>query len=302
MAPRPSWEGHLRLSLVSCPVALYTATSREGDVSFRLINPDTGNRVRQLMVDAETGKEVERKDLVRGFEVEKDQYILLSDEEIRSVRLESTRTIDIERFVSRDEIDRIWWDVPYYLIPSEKAGMEAFVVIREALRKTGRIALGRVAMHTRERLVAIEPREEGLLVTTLRSRDDIRDAAEVFDTIPDRKADTRMVAIAEQIIAQQQGPFDPSEFVDHYEEALRELIRSKQEDGDGGVPAAPPPRDDNVIDLMEALKRSLGGGDEAPAKRAKTAAKKSATPAKKPAAAKKAPPRKPTAPKRRRAG
>lgn len=280
MAPRPSWEGHLRLSLVSCPVALYTATSREGDVSFRLINPATGNRVRQLTVDGETGDPVERKDLVRGFEIARDRYVLLTDEEIRGVRLESTRTIDIERFVSIDDIDRIWWQDPYYLAPSQKAGIEAFVVIREALRESGQVALGRVVMHTRERLVALEPRGRGILVTTLRSHDEIRPEAEAFDAIPDRKADPRMVEIAGQIIAQQKGPFDPSAFIDRYEDALRELIASKDDGGDGGV-SAPPPEPDNVVDLMEALRRSLAARPDkkgraaaaakAPPKRAKAA-------------------------------
>lgn len=295
MALRPSWEGHLRLSLVSCPVALYGATSRAGDVSFRLINPDTGNRIRQIAVDAETGKEVERRDLVRGFEIEKDRYVLLTDDEIKSVRLESTKTIDIERFVKVEDIDRIWWEDPYYLAPSEKAGIEAFVVIREALRRSGQVALGRVVIHTRERMVALEPRGEGILVTTLRSNDEIRPEAEVFETIAARKADAKMVQIAEQIIAQQQGPFDPASFVDHYEEALRELIRSKQDGGDGGVSA---PAKDNVIDLMEALKRSLSGESGKPPQRvAKATAKKPATKAR--AAPAKAAAAKPA---RRRAG
>ncbi len=280
MAPRPSWEGHLRLSLVSCPVALYTATSREGDVSFRLINPATGNRVRQLTVDGETGDPVERKDLVRGFEIARDRYVLLTDEEIRGVRLESTRTIDIERFVGIDDIDRIWWQDPYYLAPSQKAGIEAFVVIREALRESGQVALGRVVMHTRERLVALEPRGRGILVTTLRSHDEIRPETEAFDDIPDRKANPRMVEIAGQIIAQQRGTFDPSAFIDRYEDALRELIASKDDGGDGGV-SAPPPEPDNVVDLMEALRRSLAARPDgkrraaasakAPPKRAKAA-------------------------------
>lgn len=294
MAPRPSWEGHLRLSLVSCPVALYGATSRAGDVSFRLINPATGNRIRQVAVDAETGEEVERRDLVRGFEVEKDRYVLLTEEEIRGVRLESTRTIDIERFVGIGEIDRIWWDDPYYLAPSEKAGIEAFVVIRDALRRSGQVAIGRVVIHTRERVVALEPRGEGILLTTLRSHDEIRPEAEAFDGIPARKADAKMVHIAEQIIAQQQGPFEPEAFIDRYEDALRALIRSKQDGGDDGV-AAPPPAKDNVVDLMEALKRSLSGGaGRAPARAAKAVAKPRA------AKAGKAAPR--AKPARRRAG
>jgi DNA end-binding protein Ku len=255
MAQRPIWEGHLRLSLVACPVSLYTATSTAGDIHFHLINPDTGNRVRTQTVDPEAG-EVDRKNLVRGYEIEKDRYLLLTNEEIRSVRLESTETIDIERFVNGSEIDRIWWNDPYYLAPDGKAGLDAYIVIREAMAKSGKVALGRVVIGTRERLVAIEPRGEGMLVTTLRTHDEIRDAAPLFEAIPDRKPDQRMIAIAEQIIDQQVGPFDPTAFNDRYEDALRALIREKQDGGDGGVTAAPP-RDDNVIDLMEALRRSL---------------------------------------------
>jgi DNA end-binding protein Ku len=300
MAQRPSWEGHLRLSLVSCPVALYGATSRAGDISFRLINPETGNRIRQMTVDAETGEEVERRDLVRGFEIEKDRYVLLTDDEIKGVRLESTKTIDIERFVKIEEIDRIWWEDPYYLAPSEKAGIEAFTVIREALRRSGQVAIGRVVIHTRERMVALEPRGEGILVTTLRSHDEIRPEAEVFDSIPARKADPKMVQIAEQIIAQQQGPFDPDAFIDRYEDALRELISSKQDGGDGGVSAPPPPRD-NVVDLMDALKRSLSGKAAKPtAARGKAPAKKAT--AKKAATPKKKAPAPRAKPARRRAG
>jgi DNA end-binding protein Ku len=265
MAQRPIWEGHPRLSLVACPVSLYTATSSASDIHFHLINPDTGNRIRTQAVDPEVG-EVDRKNLVRGFEIEKDRYLLLTNDEIKAVRLESTETIDIERFVNGEEIDRIWWNDPYYLAPDGKAGLDAYIVIREAMETSGKVALGRVVIGTRERLVAIEPRGEGMLVTTLRTRDEVRDAAPLFDSIPHRKADPKMIAIAEQIIDQQVGPFDPSQFNDRYEDALRALIRDKQEGGDGGVTAAPP-REDNVIDLMEALRRSLdkSGGKGAPA-------------------------------------
>jgi DNA end-binding protein Ku len=200
--------------------------------------------------------------------------VLLTDEEIRAIRLESTRTIDIERFVDAATIDRIWWDEPYYLVPSDKSGAQAFAVIREAMEKAGRIGLGRVVMHTRERIVAIEPRGEGLLVTTLRAADEVRDDAALFDEIPAAKVDRPMLQIAGQIIAQLDGKFDPSEFRDRYEDALRELIRSKDDGGDGGVPAAPPAQD-NVIDLMEALRRSLGRTETKPSRAA--AAKQQAT-------------------------
>jgi DNA end-binding protein Ku len=255
MAQRPIWEGHLRLSLVACPVSLYTATSTAGDIHFHLINPDTGHRVRTQAIDPDGG-EVDRKTLVRGYEFEKDRYLLLTNEEIKSVRLESTGTIDIERFVDGAQIDRIWWNDPYYLVPDGKAGLDAYIVIRDAMVKSGKVALGRVVIGTRERLIAIEPRGEGMLVTTLRSHDEIRDAEPLFEAIPQRRSDQKMLVIAEQIIDQLGGPFDPTQFNDRYEEALRALIRDKQAGGATEV-TAPAPRDDNVIDLMEALRRSL---------------------------------------------
>jgi DNA end-binding protein Ku len=294
MAARPTWNGHLRLSLVACPVSLFPATTSAHDVRFHLINPETGNRIRTKTFDAD-GEEVERKDLVRGFEIEKDEYILLTDEEIKSVRLESTRSIDIERFVDAAEIDRIFWNDPYYLVPDGKAAVDAFVVIRAAMEQAGKVALARVVLGTRERIVAIEPRDAGMLLTTLRTHDEVRAADEFFDDIPKRKADAGMIEIAERIIAQKQGPFDPSEFTDRYEEALRALIASKR-DGDGGGTKSEPPREDNVIDLMEALRRSLEGSSEKPAKRAAAAKAKPATKSK---PAPKTPPKK--APPRKRA-
>lgn len=274
MARRPTWQGHLRLSLVACPVSLFPATTTANDVSFHLINPKTGNRIRQQVVDPETG-EVERKDLVRGYEYEKGHYVLLTEEELRAVRLESTRTIDIERFVDAADIDRIWWNDPYYLAPDGTAGLDAFQVIRSALEQTEKVAIGRIVLSTRERIVAIEPRGRGMLVTTLRSHDEVRDAEEVFAEIPRAKRDPAMIEIAQRIIAQQQGPWDPSQFKDRYEDALRELIKAKQEGGEEVI-APPDPGDSNVIDLMEALRRSLEQGGqkpEAPARPKPTARK-----------------------------
>jgi DNA end-binding protein Ku len=264
MAYRPTWQGHLKLSLVTCPVALYTATSAGGDVHFNLINPKTNNRIRMITTDPDTGP-IDRKDLVKGYEVSKGEYILLTDEDIKSVKLESTRTIDIERFVPGDQIDRIYWDNPYYLAPDGKMAQEAFGVIRTAMEKSGRIALGRIVMGTRERILALEPRGKGILATTIRSDDEVRQSEEVFGAISDAPADPSMIKIAEQIIKQQDGPFDPSQFVDRYEEALKALIEDRKK---GHKPArVAPPEATNVVDLMSALRASLAG--KAPRPKAK---------------------------------
>jgi DNA end-binding protein Ku len=273
MANRPTWQGHLKLSLVTCPVALYTAVEAAGDVHFNLINPKTNNRIRMITTDPDAGP-VDRADLVKGYEVEKGKYVLVTDEEIRSVRLESTRILDIERFVPADEIDRVYWDHPYYLAPDGKLAQEAFAVIRDAMVRAGQIALGRVVLSTRERLLALEPRGKGIVATSLRSEAEVRNPDEIFGQIPAAKPDPAMLKIAERIIEQQEGPFDPSRFVDRYEEALKALIAEKQK---GRKPvAAPEPEDTNVVDLMSALRASLQGkggttarkpGAKAPARR-----------------------------------
>jgi DNA end-binding protein Ku len=273
MAYRPTWQGHLRLSLVTCPVALYTATSSGGEVHFNLINPETNNRIRMVTTDPDTGP-VERSSLVKGYAVAKDEYILLTDEEIKSVKLESTKTIDIERFVPEEEIDRLYWDNPYYLAPAGALAEEAFGVIREAMRSEGKIALGRVVLSTRERLLALEPRDRGILAYSLRTRGEVRAAREVFGAISDQAPDPAMVDIARRIIEQKAGPFDPDQFIDRYEEALKALIAVKQK-GHKPVRAAEP-EDTDVIDLMAALRASLEGS--AAPRRAAT--KGQATPAK----------------------
>lgn len=271
MAYRPTWQGHLKLSLVSCPVALYTATNAAGDVHFHLLNPKTNNRIKMVTTDPETGP-VDRSSLVKGFEVEKGEYILVTDDEIKSVRLESTKVIEIERFVPAAEIDRVYWDHPYYLAPDGKMAQEAFGVIRDAMIRSGRIALGRVVLSTRERILAIEPRDKGLLAYSLRTRDEVRGAKDIFGAISDDEADESMLAIAERIIQQKEGTFDPSQFKDRYEDALKALIAAKKE---GRPPdAAAEPSDTNVVDLMAALKASLAGspGKKPSAKPAKAAA------------------------------
>jgi DNA end-binding protein Ku len=258
-ALRSTWEGHLRLSLVTCPVALYSATERTAEIHFNMINPKTNNRIRLQTVDAGTGKPVDRADLVRGFEVSKNKYILLDKEELDAVKLESTRIIDIQEFVDAETIDRIYWDEPYYLAPAGKTGIEAFAVIQAAMAKQNKVALGRLVLHTRERVCALEPRDTGILLTTLRSHDEIRDAGEIFDKhLP--KPERGMLDIAEKIIEQQAAEFDPTEFKDRYEDALRELIARKKKGKSVTSEAEPDEDDGKVIDLMEALKKSLKGG------------------------------------------
>lgn len=309
MAYRPSWQGHLKLSLVTCPVALYTATSSGGDVHFHLINPETNNRIKMITTDPDTGP-IERSQLVKGYEISKGEYVLLSPEDIASVKLESTKTINIERFVSESEIDRLYWDNPYYIAPDGKLAQEAFGVIRTAMERTGQIALGRIVMATRERIVALEPRGKGILAYTIRSDAEVRKPDDIFKDISDAEADPAMIAIAERIIEQQEGPFDPSQFVDRYEEALKALIEEKKK---GHVPTkVDEPEATNVIDLMSALRASLAGkakGDAKPAAKAKPADKSEAKPAAKAKAEKPkaAPKPEPTAtpaskPKARKAG
>jgi DNA end-binding protein Ku len=275
MAYRPSWQGHLKLSLVTCPIALYTATSSGGDVHFNLINPKTNNRIKMITTDPDTGP-IDRSELVKGYEVSKGEYILLTDDEIKSVKLESTKTIDIERFVPSEEIDRIYWDNPYYLAPDGKLAQEAFGVIRTALEMSGQIALGRIVMATRERILALEPRGKGILAYTIRSAAEVRQPDEIFSGISDKAADPAMISIAQKIIEQQEGPFDPSQFVDRYEEALKALIEDKKK---GHAPAkVAEPADTNVVDLMAALRASLAAKSKPAAKAAsKAKASKPAT-------------------------
>jgi len=253
---RPAWQGHLRLSLVSCPVALVNATTRANDISFHLLNPDTNNRIRMVPTDPDTGP-VERADLVKGYEVSKDEYVIVTEDELDEVKLESTHTLEIERFVDAETIDRLFWNDPYFLVPDGNEGVDAYTVIRDAMEEAGRIALGRVVMHTRERLVAIEPRGKGLIAYTLRMFDEVLDPVHAFRDIPSVKPDKRMIEIAQKIIEQQEGAFEPEDFKDRYETALRELVKRKEK-GEKLV-TAPEPEDTNVIDLMEALQKSLKG-------------------------------------------
>ncbi|MGH7101293.1 MAG: Ku protein [Acetobacteraceae bacterium] len=277
MAYRPSWQGHLKLSLVTCPVALFTAIDAGGDVHFNLINPKTSNRIRMIATDPETGP-IDRSDLVKGYEVSKGEYILLTDEEIKSVELPSTKTIEIERFVPESEIDRIYWDHPYYLAPDGKVAEEAFGVIQRAMEKSGQIALGRIVLATRERILALEPRGKGILAYTIRSDAEVRKADEIFDPIGNAKPDPDMISIAEKIIKQKEGPFDPGEFVDRYEESLKKLIADKQKGHK--VKSVAEPEDTNVIDLMSALRASLAAKGRGGSKTEARSASRSRSPRK----------------------
>ena len=282
MATRPTWNGHLKLSLVTCPVALYTATASSSHVSFNLINPDTNNRIRMVPTDPDTGP-VERSDLVKGYEVSKDEYVLFDDADFDKVKLETTRTISIDSFVDEAEIDRLYWDDPFYVVPEKGVGAEAFAVIRDAMKAAGKIAIGSLVLRGRERQLALEVRGKGLLAFSLRPHDEVRDAADYFDDIPAVKADKDMVEIAGRIIAQKEADFDPTQFKDRYDDALREMIAAKQKGGKGVVEVEAPD-DTNVIDLMAALRNSLKGAATGKKSTAKAATPAKKTAAKKPAA------------------
>jgi DNA end-binding protein Ku len=276
MAPRPNLKGFLKLSLVSCSIAMYTATSTSQRVSFNIINRKTGNRIRYDVVDAETGEEVEKEDRVKGYKLDKNDYLLLEDEELENVALESTHTIDIEEFVPVSEIDRIYLDESFYIVPQDEVAQEAFAVIREAMRKENLAGLARVVIYRRERLLLLQPRGKGLLATALRYRDEVRDQEEYFDDIPNVKVAPDMLKLATHILETKKGEFKPDKFEDRYEDALKALIKAKQQGKEPPVVSEPKPS--NVINLMDALRRSAKGDTarRAPARRnaAKTQARK----------------------------
>jgi DNA end-binding protein Ku len=287
MAQRPIWRGHLRLALVSCPVAMYTAKHDRGNIHFNLINPDTGNRIRMITQDAETDQPLDRKKLVKGYEFKKDTYVLLNDEDFASVKVESSATMVVEKFVEAGSIDPIYYDSSYYLAPDGDAGMDVYAVLYEAIEKTGRIALSRVVIAQRERTVALRPMEGGLVAQTLHEQRDINDAKAVFEGASHMKTDPDMVKLATQLIDRQTGTYDPSDIEDKYETRLRAMIDAKLK-GEGIVdePMEEPDRG-NVVDLMAALRKSLGDTKEESATAEPGArGKRAKTPAKKPAAAK----------------
>jgi DNA end-binding protein Ku len=256
MAPRANWKGFLRLSLVTCPVALYPATSDSEKISFNQINRKTGHRIKHAKVDADTGEEVSNDDIMKGYKVDTDTYIELSKDELENIALESNRTIDIDEFVSKSDIDPRYLIRPYYLVPDGKVGHDAFAVIRETIRNMDMVAIGRVVLTSREHIVALEALENGLMGTLLRYPYEIRDEKEYFDDIQDVKVTKDMLDLAKHIVNQKAGRFEPGKFEDQYEEALTELINAKRNGKTVG--AKPRPKGENVVDLMDALKRSIG--------------------------------------------
>ena len=273
MAPRPTWKGYLKLSLVSCAVAMYTATSTSSRIRLHIINRETGNRIRNQAIDSETGDVVETENKVKGYELNNGKYVLLEDEELDDVALESTHTLDIETFAPRDEVDEIYLDESFYIVPDGEAAYEAFAVIREAMKKTGMVGLGRVVMHRRERLLMLQPRGKGLAATALRYKPEVRKEDAYFDEIPTVKVPIDMLQLAEHILEQKKGHFDPDKFEDRYEDALSTLIKAKRAGKE--PPTSPSPKPSNVINLMDALRRSVKGGKgEAAAKSGRTTAKR----------------------------
>ena len=265
MPPRANWKGYLKLSLVSCKVALFPAASDQEKVSFHFLNAATGNRLKQQYVDAATGEIVDREDRVKGYEIAKGDYVTVSDEELAAIEIESTHTIEIESFVPSSEVDAVYFDRRYYIAPDDQVGEEAFAVIREAMRQRNVAGIARIVLYGRERLILLEPRSKGIMGTTLHHAYEVRDEKAYFDDIPKLEIGKDLLDLASHIIDTKKAKFDPAKFKDHYQDAIVDLIRSKR----GGRPAQIPhaPRPSNVINLMDALRRSLGKNDQADVKK-----------------------------------
>ena len=266
MAPRPYWKGYLKLSLVSCPIALFPATSEREKISFHQINKETGNRIRYKKIDAETGDEVDNENIVKGYEIAKGEYIELEPDELEAVAIESKHVIDIDEFVPRAEIDELYLRDPYYIVPDGDVGQQAFAVIREAIRKEGMVAVGKVVFTSREHVIALEARGKGMVGLTLRYPYEVRNEADYFDAIEDGKIPKDMIDLAIHIVETKTGHFKPTEFKDEYEDALKDLLRRKQRGEKIERPKERAPT--NVINLMDALRQSVKGGGRGMARRA----------------------------------
>jgi DNA end-binding protein Ku len=257
MAPRANWKGFLRLSLVTCPIALYPATSESEKISFNQINRQTGHRIRYQKVDAETGDEVASDDIIKGYKVDTDRYLEVTKDELENIALESTRTIEIDEFVPRAEIDDLYLVRPYYLAPDGKVGHDAYAVVRETIRSLDKVAIARVVLTNREHVIALEARDKGLVGMLRRYPYEVRDAAEYFDEIQDVKITKDMLDLAKHIVEQKSGHFEPEKFEDRYETALTDILNKKREGQP--LPAAKKRAPPNVVNLMEALRASVGG-------------------------------------------
>jgi DNA end-binding protein Ku len=280
MAQRPIWRGHLRLALVSCPVALYSAKHDRGSIHFNLINPETGNRIRMITQDAETDQPLERKSLVKGYEFKKDTYVLLNDEDFASVKVQSSSVMNIEKFVKAGSIDPLFYDTSYFLAPDGAAGQDVYAVLYEAIEKSGRVALSRVVIAQRERTIALRPMEGGLVAHTLHEQRDVNDAKAVFADATAMKTDPEMVTLATQLIDRQTTTYDPSDMEDQYETRLRAMIEAKLKGEGVDEEEDEEPDHSNVVDLMAALRKSLGDENKAMAKPGSTAKSKAEPPAK----------------------
>jgi DNA end-binding protein Ku len=256
MAPRANWKGFLRLSLVTCPIALFPATSDSEKVNFNQINRKTGHRIKYLKVDADTGEEVDNEDIMKGYKVDTDSYIEITKEELENIALESTRTIDINEFVPRSDIDDLYLVRPYYIVPDGKVGHDAYAVIRDTIKSMDKVALATVMLTNREHVIALEPRGKGLVGILLRYPYEVRDDSEYFDDIQDVKITKDMLDLAKHIVEKKSGTFEPEKFEDHYEAALINLINRKRS-GERIINTARPRESGNVVSLMDALKRSL---------------------------------------------
>jgi len=257
MAPRAYWKGFLRLSLVSCPIALYPATTQREKINFHQLNRKTGHRIRYLKVDAETGDEVDRDEIVKGYELKKGDYVQVEPEELEAVALESKHMIEIDEFVPRKEIDELYYANPYYIVPDGDIGVEAFAVIRDAIEEEGMVALGRVVLTSREHVTVLEPRGKGILGVTLRYPYEVRDEKDYFDAIPSVRVTKDMLELAAHIVKSKTGHFNPKKFEDHYEDALKDLLRKKEKGETIEVPRER--QSGKVINLMDALRRSAKG-------------------------------------------
>jgi DNA end-binding protein Ku len=269
VAPHAYWKGYLRLSLVSCPILLFPATSEREKIRFHQINKETGHRIKYKKVDAETGKEVDQGDIIKGYEASKGEYIELEPEELEAVAIDSTRRIDIEQFVPKKEIDELYLANPYYVVPDGEVGEQAFAVIREAIKEKGMVAIGRVVFTSREHVIALEPRGKGMMGITIRYPYEIRDEQAYFDDVSDVKIDKEMVELAAHIVKTKQGHFKPEKYEDRYEEALKDLLKRKAKGEAIERPKEEKPT--NVINLMDALRRSVKGESAAAGARRKPA-------------------------------